>query len=271
MTEQGVAVAPPRVRGGSGMGRDFFTGIGFLFRGLGMYARNPKMMFLGLIPAVIAGAVITGAVVAMVVFSGDLADVITPFDRGWSDGLRETVHVVAMVALIGVTALLAVFLYTALALLIGEPFYEKISYNVERKLGGPIEEAKTSFVRMLGRSIRDSLRLLLFTVGAGLALFVAGFIPVVGETVVPAVGVLVGAWVLALELTTVTFERRGIRFRERRRMLRQRRSMALGFGLATFVCFLIPLGAVLVMPAAVAGATLLSRRVLGLPDAAAAR
>jgi len=135
----------PRARGVSGTGRDFFTGIGFLFRGLGMYARSPKIMFLGLIPAVIAGALITGAVVAMIVFSGDLADVITPFDRGWSDGLRETVHVVAMVALIGVTVLLAVFLYAALALLIGEPFYEKISYNVELKQGGPIEETKTSF------------------------------------------------------------------------------------------------------------------------------
>jgi CysZ protein len=46
--------------------------------------------------------------------------------------------------------------------------------------------------------------------------------------------------------------------------------MALGFGVATFVCFLIPVvGAVLVMPAAVAGATLLSRRLFGLPDAAA--
>jgi CysZ protein len=251
------------------MGRDFFAGISFLFRGLGMYARSPKIMFLGLIPAVIAGAVVTGAVVAMVYFSGDLADLITPFDHGWSGGLRETVHVVAMVALISLTVLLAIFLYAALALLIGEPFYEKISYNVELKLGGPIEEAKVSFVRMLGRSIRDSLRLLVFTVGAGVVLFVAGFIPVVGETVVPAVGVLVGSWVLALELTTVTFERRGMRFRERRRMLRGRRSMALGFGLASFVCFLIPLGAVLVMPAAVAGATLLSRRVLGLPDASA--
>ena len=29
--------------------------------------------------------------------------------------------------------------------------------------------------------------------------------------------------------------------------------MALGFGVAVFVCFLIPLGAVLLMPAAVAG------------------
>jgi CysZ protein len=32
-----------------------------------------------------------------------------------------------------------------------------------------------------------------------------------------------------------------------------------------FVCFLVPLGAVIVMPAAVSGATLLARRVLDLP------
>jgi CysZ protein len=43
--------------------------------------------------------------------------------------------------------------------------------------------------------------------------------------------------------------------------------MAIGFGAATFICFLIPLGAVLVMPAAVAGATLLARRLFNLPDA----
>jgi CysZ protein len=41
--------------------------------------------------------------------------------------------------------------------------------------------------------------------------------------------------------------------------------LALGFGVAVFCCFLIPLGAVFVMPAAVAGGTLLARRVLGQP------
>jgi CysZ protein len=41
--------------------------------------------------------------------------------------------------------------------------------------------------------------------------------------------------------------------------------MALGFGVAVFCCFLIPLGAVLIMPAAVAGGTLLARHSLGLP------
>ena len=37
------------------------------------------------------------------------------------------------------------------------------------------------------------------------------------------------------------------------------------FGVAVFVAFLVPLGAVLLTPAAVAGATLLARRALGEP------
>jgi CysZ protein len=75
----------------------------------------------------------------------------------------------------------------------------------------------------------------------------------------------VAGWILAVELTGVPFQRRGQRLRDRRAALRGHRPMALGFGAAVFVCFLIPLGAVLLMPAAVAGGTLLSRRALGLP------
>ena len=86
-----------------------------------------------------------------------------------------------------------------------------------------------------------------------------------GQIIAPILAGTLGGWVLALELTSVPFERRGKRFRERRAMLRARRPMAIGFGVATFVCFLIPLGAVLVMPAAVAGATIMSRRLFGLP------
>jgi CysZ protein len=271
VSEQGV-LAPAterRVRGLTGVGRDFFAGISFLLRGIGMYARSPKLMVLGLIPAVIAASLVTAGMAAVVYFAGDVADFITPWDRAWSGGLQETVRVVAEIAIIGVSLLLAIFFYAALTLLIGDPFYEKISANVEAKLGGTPGEVELSFWRTLARSIKDSLRLLVFTVLIGIVLFVAGFIPVVGETVVPFVGLLVSAWVLALELTTVPFERRGIRFIQRRRMLRGRRSMSLGFGIATFVCFLIPLGAVLVMPAAVAGATLMARRVLGLPEPAA--
>jgi len=249
-----------------GAGREFFTGVKFLLRGLGMYARSPKLMFLGLIPAVISGVLLIGALVALVYFVDDLSALVTPFADDWGSGLRQTTRVVAGIAIVGVWLLLSILLFTALTLLIGQPFYEAISKNVEDRHGGVRGAIDVSFWRTLPRTIADNVRLLLVTVLFGVPLFVGGLIPIVGETVVPILGAMIGGWILVLELTSVPFERRGLRFRDRRRMLRTRRPMALGFGVATFVCFLVPLGAVLVMPAAVAGATLLSRRLFGLPD-----
>jgi CysZ protein len=48
-------------------------------------------------------------------------------------------------------------------------------------------------------------------------------------------------------------------------VLARNRAQTLGFGVAVFCAFLIPLGAILLMPAAIAGATLLSRQVMGQP------
>jgi CysZ protein len=246
--------------------RDFFTGVGFLLRGLGMYARSPRLMFLGLLPALISGVVLIGGFVALTFFVTDIADLITPFADDWSSGLRETTRILATIALLGVGLLITALLFVALTLTIGQPFYEAISKNVEDRLGGVDNEVDVSFWKSLPRSIADSLRLLLVTILFGIPLFIAGFIPIVGETLVPIAGAFVGGWVLALELSSVPFERRGLRYVDRRRVLGGRRSMALGFGVATFVSFLIPFGAILVMPAAVAGSTLLCRRLFGLPD-----
>ena len=45
-------------------------------------------------------------------------------------------------------------------------------------------------------------------------------------------------------------------------LLRGHRAQLLGFGVATQLCFMIPLGAVFTMPAAVAGSTMLARSAL---------
>jgi CysZ protein len=95
-----------------------------------------------------------------------------------------------------------------------------------------------------------------------LTAFGLGFIPVLGTAVAFTFGALTGGWLLTLELTSYPFARRGlVRLHQRRRYLRAHRSVALGFGAATFVTFLVPLGAVVTMPAAVAGATMLARRI----------
>jgi CysZ protein len=231
-----------------------------------MYARSPRIMLLGLIPAMIVALLLLAAFVVLLSFLGDISAAATWFADDWATGSRRTVRVFAGIAVVGAFLVVGVVAYTGITLIVGEPFYEAISRHVEDRLGGVPGEVDIPFWRTLPRSIGDSLRLLLLTMACGVPLFIAGFIPVVGETVVPVIGALVAGWFLTHELIGVPFERRGLRLADRRRMLRGRRSLALGFGTAAFVCFLIPfVGAVLLMPAAVAGATLLSRDLFGMP------
>lgn len=246
--------------------REFVDGLGLLGRGIGMWARSPGLLLLGALPALISFLVLTAAFVVLCVFVSDLVGWITPFADGWSAGSRDTVRVLIGIALLGAALLVAVLTFTALTLAIGDPCYEVISRRVDVGLGGARGETEVPWYRSLRRSVADALRLVLASALTGLVLFAAGFLPVVGQTAVPVLGALIGGWYLAVELTGVAFERRGLRLADRRRALRGRRFLAVGFGTGVFVLFLIPLGAILVTPAAVAGATLLTRRVLDEPD-----
>ncbi|WP_405116012.1 EI24 domain-containing protein [Micromonospora sp. NBC_01405] len=241
----------------------FFSGVGLLLRGLGLYVRSPGLMLLGIVPALLSGALFVGAFATLVYFVDDLAALVTPFADDWSATARGLVRVIAGLAFLGVGGLLGVLTFTAVTLVIGDPFYEKISERVEERYGGTPGAVEVPFWSSLRRSLVDSLRLVAISVLVGIPLFAAGFIPVVGQTVVPVIGAAVGGWLLALELTGAPFSRRGLRLPDRRARLKVDRPTTLGFGVAVFVCFLIPLGAVLIMPAAVAGAALLTRRSLG--------
>jgi CysZ protein len=243
---------------------EFFSGVRLLGRGMATYGRSPRLLVLGLIPAVISGVLFLGLFVLLFVFLGRLAELVTWFADDWSSGARQTARVLAGIGIVGLAGLIGILTFTAVTLAIGDPFYEKISERIEERLGGVPNEVTVPWWRSLLRSIGDFARMLVISVGIGIPLFFAEFIPLVGQTVVPVVGATVAGWFLAVSLVGVPFGRRGLRLPDRRRALRANRPLALGFGVSVFLCFLIPLGAILVMPAAVAGGTLLARRVLGL-------
>src|SRR5690606_40100063 len=97
-----------------------------------------------------------------------------------------------------------------------------------------------------------------------------GFIPVVGGVTASVIGIVLNGRILARELAGRAFDARGLTGYSRSELLGAGRARVIGFGVATQLCFLVPFGAIVTMPAAVAGSTLLARDLLRRPAPAEA-
>lgn len=247
--------------------REFFSGVAFLGRGVRMYVTAPGIMWPGILPALIVFAVYLAGVIALVFNIDSLVKLTDPLLADLDPTLRVLVQAVVGIAVLGLALVLFVFTFTAVTLAVGDPFYERIWNKTESLVGDAPAELAIGFWARFGRTLADTLRLLLLTILVSLGVLLVGFIPLVGTVAGAVLGALVGGWFLTLELCGFAFEARGLRLRDRRRALGARRARTLGFGVATYLLFLVPFLAIVVMPAAVAGATLLSRDALGEPTA----
>lgn len=217
-------------------------------------------MWLGALPALIVGIVYTVLIALFAANLDAIVTLVTPFARGWD--LEPLVRIAAGVALVALAVVMLVYTYAAITLAVGDLFYERIWRSVEVSLGNAPEQLNETAAAGIGRGLSNGIRLLTVTLLVSLILFIFGFVPIVGQTFVPIVGAFFGGWFLALELSGYAFDSRGHPLRARRQALGANRARTLGFGVACYLLFLVPFAAVVVMPAAVAGATLLARRAL---------
>lgn len=238
--------------------REFAAGFALLGRGFGFWRRRPDAMALGLIPAAVAFLVLAAGLTALGLALPGLVDWATPFADGWQEGWRALLRISLGVVALGAAAVLAAVSFTALTLVIGDPFYERIWRHVEQELGAPPAGEGAGF----WRTVADAAALLGLGVLAAAATAVAGLLPLVGTALAAVLGVVLTGRLLARELMGRAFDARAVDPARRRELLASSRWRVLGFGVATQLCFLVPLGAVATMPAAVAGATLLARDVL---------
>jgi CysZ protein len=245
--------------------RELLTGVGLLGRGLTLIVRRPKLFLLGAIPPFITSVIFTAVLVALFADLDAVVGWLTTFADGWASGIAALVRILVGIALVAGVILLMVISFTTLTLTLGFPLYDKLSESVECEFGAPpaLEEP---VARGVLRAVRQSLALIGVSVLVAGVLFFAGFIPVVGQTVVPVVSAIFGGWMLGIELIGAPFERRGLlRIRDRRAAMRRHRLRVLGFAVPTFLLLAIPFVGVILFPVATAGATLLARQLLDDP------
>ncbi|WP_338676431.1 EI24 domain-containing protein [Streptomyces sp. SCSIO 30461] len=251
--------------------RDFGAGFGYMVKGQRWVGRHGRWFGFGLLPGLITMVLYLAGLIGLWYGADDLVAWSTPFADDWSSPWLGVFRGFLTALLFVLGLFLSVITFTAVTLLVGQPFYESLSKEVDRTEGGEAPESGLSLWRELWISARDSLKVVLRAAFYGVLLFALGFVPVVGQTVVPVLGFCVSGFFLAEELTAVALQRRGVELKERLALLRGRRMLTLGFGVPLALAFVVPFVAVFLMPGAVAGATLLVRDLTAAPDEAQSR
>ncbi|WP_079127123.1 EI24 domain-containing protein [Streptomyces sp. TP-A0874] len=242
--------------------RDLAAGFGYLVKGQRWVSRNTRWWVSGLLPALITLVLYVAVLVLLGFWADDIAVWMTPFANDWDapwPGLLRGV-VTALVFLGGL--LFAVVSFAAVTLLVGQFFYDALAEQVDETEGGAPPAPEVSLWRELWIAAWDSVLVLGRVALYGAVLFLLGFLPFVGQTVIPVIGFCVSGYFLTAELTAVALQRRGVDLAGRLALLRGRRMLSIGFGVPLALLFLVPLAAVFLMPGAVAGATLLARDLL---------
>ncbi len=237
---------------------EFIAGVRTLARGFGTWQRRPGLMALGLLPAVIAALLLAAALVPLALSLGVISDAVTPFADGWLDPWRTLFRGAVSIVILVAALALASAVFTALALAIGDPFYQRIWRAVETDLGDAPQGDGGGFWSALG----EGVRLVLLGILVAIVVLIVGIVPLVGGALGAVLGVVLSGRLLARELTGRAFDARDLSPADRAALFSGSRARVLGFGVATQLCFLIPGGAVAVMPAAVAGAAILARTML---------
>jgi CysZ protein len=155
-------------------------------------------------------------------------------------------------------ALMVFFTFTMIANVIAAPFNGFLAEKVEVVVRGTDDFPTFSWgelIAMIPRTFAREMRKLGYFLPRALALLILSFIPVVNLVAAP-LWLLFGVWMMAIQYIDYPADNHKLGWNEMLAWLRQKRWQSMSFGGIVYLALLIPLVNVLMMPAAVAGATL---------------
>lgn len=154
--------------------------------------------------------------------------------------------------------LIVFFTFTVVANIIAAPFNGFLSEKVEAVVRGVDDSPDFSWaelVAMVPRTLAREARKLGYMLPRMLGLFILSFIPVANIIAAP-LWLLFGVWMMAIQYIDYPADNHKLGWNEMLGWLKSKRWQSLSFGGIVYVALLIPVVNLLMMPAAVAGATL---------------
>lgn len=215
---------------------------------------RPGLRLFVILPLLVNLLVFGGLIVfALQLFNDTLAHLMgsVPDWLSWLDWLLWPLFVVLML-------LTVFFTFSLLANLIAAPFNGFLAEKIEVVLRGRDDFPPFSLqelAAMVPRTVGRELRKLAYFLPRAIPLLLLTFIPLINLVAIP-LWLLFGVWMLAIQYVDYPADNNKLSWPDMLAWLREKRWQSLGFGGTVYLALLVPFANILVMPAAVAGATL---------------
>lgn len=150
------------------------------------------------------------------------------------------------------------FFFSMLANWIAAPFNGLLSEAVENKLRGKKtlpDEPLSALLKDVPRLLKRELIKLTYYIPRALACLIILFVPLLGALIFPVIWFVFNSWMMSIQYIDYPMDNHKVPFDDMLKKLQSSRSSTLGFGSIVMLLTMIPIVNLLVMPAAVCGAT----------------
>lgn len=236
--------------------QQFLIGASYPLRALGVLRRHSALW------KYIVAPIFLNFLAGATLYAGLLAAGFRAID-GFIAGLPEWAAFIAW--LLRVLLIIALLIATGFVLVrfgvvIGSPFYSRLSERLEERCSGVVFDAPPPTVgnvaRDIARALLFEIKKLLLTLVIGAPTLLLNLIPVIGSFLATAGGVALGVTISCLDFFDPPLERRRLRFREKLGFVRQGLPATAGFGLVCLGLVSIPLINLFAVPLCITAGTL---------------
>ena len=228
------------------------AGVAYLMRGFRMLT-EPGLRAFVLVPLLINTVIFIGAIYLLVTNFTAWVDALIALwlpDWGWLDFLIYFLWPLFALVLV----LMVYYGFSVVANFIAAPFNGLLSERVEQRLRGVAINSEQSLLKVIPGTLAREVAKLAYFLPRVFVLLLIGFIPVV-NLAAPLLWFLFSAWMMAIQYIDYPMDNNHVSFKQMKRLLSARRWSAMGFGSLIQIGLLIPVINLILMPAAVIGAT----------------